>query len=90
MVGRLSVTGRAIRRRALVDPVAVTRGTAYPSVSAREREGSLAVIYRGPLPATGSVALRAGLAELPVVFVVRLVTGRTVLWRPRILVARMA
>ena len=48
------------------------------------------MVERGSLPAAGRMALRAGLAELPAVFVVRLVTGRAVLWGPRILVARMA
>jgi len=56
---------------------------------AREREGRLAVVQRGPLPATGRVALGAGLTKLPVVFVVRLVTSHAVLGSPRVLAARV-
>ena len=90
MVARLSVAGRAVRGRTLVDPVPMTRSTAYPGMGAREREGSLAVVQRGSLPATGRVALRAGLTKLPAVFVVRLVTGIAVLGGSRVLVARVA
>jgi hypothetical protein len=90
VVARLSVAGRTACGRALVDPVPMTRTTAYPGMGAREWEGSLTVVQRSSLPATGRVALRAGLAELPIVFVVRLVTGNTALGSPRVLVARMA
>jgi len=90
MVARFSMASRAVRGRTLVDPVPMTRCTAYPGMRAREREGSLTVVQRGSLPATGGVALRAGLTELPAVFVVRLVTGNAVLGGSRVLVARMA
>lgn len=90
MVARLSMAGRAIRGRTLVDPVPMTRAAADPGMRACEREGSLTVIQRGSLPATRRVALRAGLTELPTVFVVRLVAGIAVLGRAAILVALMA
>ena len=67
----------------------MTRSTTDPGVRARERETGLAVVYRGPLPATGGVALGAVLSELPVVFVVRTVTGDAALGRPRVLAARV-
>ena len=89
MVAWLSVAGRAVRGRALVDPVPMTRSTADAGMRAREREGSLTVVQRGTLPATGGMALRAGLTELPVVFVVRLVAGNATLGRAAILVARV-
>jgi len=89
VVTRLSMAGRAVRGRTLVDPVPMTRITAGPGMGAREREGSLTVVQRGSLPATGGVALRAGLTKLPVVFIVRLVTGNAALGRAAILVARV-
>ena len=55
-----------------------------------ERVSGSVVTKAGSLPAASRMALRAGLAELPVVFVARLVTGRAVLGRPRVLVACMA
>jgi hypothetical protein len=78
MVTRFSMAGRAVFGRTLVDPIPMTRTTACPGMRAREGESSRAMIKAGSLPATGRVALRAVLAELPVVFVVRLVTGRAV------------
>ena len=87
MVARLSVAGRAVRGRALVDPVPMTRCTADPGMGAREREASLTVVQRSSLPATGRVALRAGLTELPVVFVACLVTGSAVLGGSRVPIA---
>jgi hypothetical protein len=78
MVARFSMAGRAVFGRTLVDPIPMTRTTACPGMRAREGESSRAMIKAGSLPATGRVALRAVLAELPVVFVVRLVTGRAV------------
>ena len=67
----------------------MTRTTAYPCMPARERKASRAVTKAGSLPAASRVALRAGLAELPAVFVARLVTGRAVLRGSRVLVARV-
>ena len=90
MVARLSVAGRTACGRTLVDPVPMTRTTAYPGMRAREWEGSLTMIQRSSLPATSRVTLSAGLTELPAVFVVRLVTGNTALRGPSVLVARMA
>ena len=48
------------------------------------------MVERGSLPTAGRMALGAGLAELPIVLVVRLVTGVTILRCPRVLIARMA
>ena len=64
----------------------MARRTAYPRVPARERKAGQVVIQRRALPAAGRVALRAGLTELPAVFVARLVTGDAVLRRAAVLV----
>ena len=48
------------------------------------------MIEVGPRPTIGRVALDAGLAELPIVFVIGLMTGDAALGRARVLVAGMA
>jgi len=84
------MTGIAILRRAFINAVHMTTRACHAGMRARQLEGRKIMVKTGRLPGAGGMAGRTIRAELPVVFIVVLMTGIAILRRAFINTVLMA